>query len=282
MSVTVFIAVIGAALLHAGWNALVKGGADKTLSMGAVVLGHVPLALAALPFVPLPALASLPYLLTGIALHVGYQLFLLQSYRIGDLTQVYPIARGSAPLIVALVSVTLLGVHLAPLELLAIAVIGTGILSLTLVRRADGMRNGTAAALALATGCFIASYSLVDGLGARLAGTSLGFYAWLAIGNGIVMVGFLTIRAPGTLTRIATRGRRIFAIGGSASFAAYALVTWAFTQAPIALVTALRETSIIFALLIGVVFLKERLDLVKLFSTMTTLLGAALLRYARH
>ncbi|MBA5778835.1 EamA family transporter [Stappia sp. F7233] len=282
MSTIVFLAVLAAALLHATWNAIVKNGVDKRTSMGAVVLGHVPFAALALPFVPWPAPESLPYLMTGILLHVGYQLFLMQSYRKGDLTQVYPIARGSAPLIVALFSVLVLGVRLEPMELLAIAIIGAGIISLSLVRRADGQRNANAAVLALVTGMFIASYSLVDGLGARLAGTSLGFYSWLAIGNGAVMLAFLGITSPRTLSLIPTKGKAVFVIGGGASFAAYALVTWAFTQAPIALVTALRETSIVFALLIGVFFLKERLDLGKVLSTMTTLLGAAVLRYSKQ
>jgi len=249
--------------------------------MGAVVLGHMPLALIALPFVPTPAVESFPYLGGGILLHFGYQLFLLKSYKTGDLTQVYPIARGSAPLIVALFSVVILGVKLNTMETLAILIIGGGIISLALVRRADGQRNGNAALLALTTGLFIASYSLVDGLGARIAGTSLGFYSWLAIGNGIVMALYLGLTTPSTISTIATKGRRVFLFGGSASFVAYALVTWAFTQAPIALVTALRETSIVFALLIGVFFLKERLDLAKVFSTMTTLLGAVLLRYSK-
>lgn len=282
MSTTVFLAVMGAALLHAGWNALVKGGADKRLNMAAVVLGHVPLALAALPFAPTPAPQAAPYLVAGVMLHVGYQVFLLRSYLIGDLTQVYPIARGSAPLMVALFSVVVLGVHLAPVEIVAITVIGTGILSLALVRRADGLRNGNAALLALVTGLFIAAYSLVDGLGARVAGTSLGYYSYQAIGNAGVMALYFAIGAPSLLRAVVTRGRAVFVFGGSASFIAYAVVTWAFTQAPIALVTALRETSIVFALLIGVVFLKERLDLAKLFSTASTLLGVVLLRYARQ
>lgn len=281
MSGIVFLAVIGAAVLHAAWNALVKSGADKTLSMGAVVVGHMPIALAALPFVPLPAIESLPYLFGGILLHFGYQLFLLKSYQMGDLTQVYPIARGSAPLIVALVSVVLLGVHLNSVELLAILIIGAGIISLALVRQSDGIQNRSAATVALITGAFIASYSLIDGLGARLAGTSLGFYCWLAIGNGLLMIAYLAMRSPHTLIALPRRGLPILFVGGSASFVAYALVTWAFTQAPIALVTALRETSIVFALLIGVFFLKERLSLLKVVSTMTTLLGAILLRYAR-
>lgn len=281
MSGIVFLAVIGAAVLHAAWNALVKGGADKTLSMGAVVIGHMPIAIVALLFVPMPALESLPYLIGGIALHLGYQLFLLRSYQSGDLTQVYPIARGSSPLIVALFSVLVLGVHLDGLEILAIIIIGAGIISLALVRQSDGTQNRNAASLALVTGLFIASYSLVDGLGARVAGTSLGFYSWLAIGNGILMIAYLSLTAPKTLRAIPRKGLPVLVFGGGASFIAYALVTWAFTQAPIALVTALRETSIIFALLIGVFFLKERLNLVKVFSTLSTLLGAVLLRYAR-
>ena len=199
----------------------------------------------------------------------------------GDLTQVYPIARGSAPLIVALVSVVLLGVQLNSFELLAILVIGSGIISLALVRQSDGTQNRNAALVALITGGLIASYSLIDGIGARLAGTSLGFYCWLAIGNGLLMIAFLALRSPQTLRALPRNGMPILFVGGGASFIAYALVTWAFTQAPIALVTALRETSIVFALLIGVFFLKERLSLLKVFSTMTTLLGAVLLRYAR-
>jgi len=281
MDTTIFIAVISAAMLHAVWNAVVKGGRDKHLGMTAVVLGHAPLALLALPFVPLPASQSWPWLAGGVGLHIGYQLFLLMSYRIGDLTQVYPIARGTAPMLVAGVSLVFLGVELSSGELLAIAMIGIGIMSLALVRQQDGLRNGRAAVMAFATGCFIASYSLVDGLGARQAGTAVGFYAWLTIINALIFALIMGLRRPGLLRRLPTEALPAFVFGGSASFVAYALVIWSFTHAPIALVTALRETSIIFALLIGVVFLKERLDLVKLASTAITLSGAILLRFSR-
>lgn len=248
MSTTVFIAVITAALLHATWNALVKNGEDKHLAMAAVDFGHAPLAALALSLVPSPAPESYPHIGAGITLHFGYQIFLLFAYRAGDLTQVYPIARGVAPLLVAAISVLLLGVHLNQAELVAVLIIGLGVMSLSLVRRQDGMCNLKVGTLALLTGCFIAAYSLVDGTGARLAGTAVGFYGWLAIGNAIVFAAFTAISRPGVLRSVATSGRPVFFIGGSASFLAYALVTWAFTQAPIALVTALRETSIIFAL----------------------------------
>lgn len=281
MSNIVFLIVIGAALLHASWNALIKSGADKRLSMGALVLGHFPIAVIAIAFVPLPKVESWPYIIAGIALHMGYQLFLLQSYKIGDLTQVYPIARGSAPLIVTIVSVGFLGVALTSLQISAVIFIGLGILSLGLVRRADGMQNTKAALLALGTGGFIASYSLVDGLGARLAGTSLGYYSYLSIGNCVCMAIYLSATGKGTFKAILTKGRTAFIVGGSASFLAYAMVTWAFTQAPIALVTALREVSIVFALLIGVFLLKERLNIIKVISTLLTLIGVIFLRLSK-
>ncbi|MEM8492750.1 MAG: DMT family transporter [Pseudomonadota bacterium] len=278
MTLTVFLAVLGAALLHAVWNALVKGGRDKTVAMAAVVVGQMPCGCVVLLFVPTPSVESLPYLACGVALHLGYQFFLLSSYRLGDLTQVYPIARGSAPLLVAAVSVILLQQELKQIEVLAIMVISIAIASLAIVRHGDGQRNPKAALLALCTGCFIAGYSLVDGLGARVAGTALGFYAWAVIGNAIVFVLVVGFKSPDVLRRLPSEAAMLTLIGGGASFIAYSLVMWAFTKAPIPLVTALRETSIIFALVIGVVFFKERASLVKFLSIIGVLLGAALMR----
>ena len=124
MSGVVFITVITAALVHASWNSLVKGGTDKTLAMGAIVIGHVPIAIIILPFATIPDSKSIPYLLTGIVLHFGYQLFLLKSYEHGDLTKVYPIARGTAPLLVGLFSLSVLGVELSNAKIFSIIIIG--------------------------------------------------------------------------------------------------------------------------------------------------------------
>ncbi len=281
MSLIVFLAVILAAALHATWNALVKGGDDKHLTMACVIIGHVPLALPALLLQPFPAPESWPYLVAGILLHFGYQLFLLTSYRFGDLTQVYPIARGSAPIIVAAVSVFFLGVVLSGMEIIAVMIIASGIVSLGLVRSTAGARNDKAAILALCTGCFIASYSLVDGLGARLSGSALGYYAWLGMANAVIFTIYIAFVKPDVLPKITREGRITFWIGGGASYIAYSLVIWAFTQAPIALVTALRETSIIFALGIGVVFLKEKINISKVIATFITLAGAVLLRFGK-
>lgn len=281
MTATVFFAVLLAAVLHASWNALVKGGHDKFVSMSAIVIGHVPLAVFSLLFVPAPDIDCWPYLVAGAAAHFGYQSFLLMSYRLGDLTQVYPIARGVAPLIVTGVSVAFLGVELLPTQYAAIVLIAAGIISVTLVRRADGLRNAPAAVSALITGCFIAGYSLNDGWGARIAGSPVAFYAWLSICNAVIWTLAMAVVRPGVIRAMATRARTLTLVGGSASFIAYAIVVWAFTQAPIPLVTALRETSMVFALLLGVFFLKERLDLGKVVSTLVTLSGAALLRLAK-
>ena len=282
MSGLVFAAVLLAALLHASWNALLKGGADKDVSMAAIVIGHVPLALLAVPFAPIPPVETLPWLAAGIALHLGYQLFLIAGYRIGDLTQVYPIARGVAPLIVALVSATLLGVVLGRGEIVAIALIASGIVSLALVGRADRPWNPRAVVFALATGCFIAAYSVVDGLGARVSGTALGYWAWSALGNAVLFSLWTAMARPGALSRAFARPTALVGlVGGSASFVAYAMVVWAFTHAPIALVTALRETSIVFALLIGVGMMGERVNLAKLAATTVTILGVVLLRLSR-
>lgn len=281
MPLSVMIIVLFAALLHASWNFLVKRTDDKFLSMSAVVLGHTPFAVAALSYAPLPDIEALPYILTGALLHVGYQLFLLASYRIGDLSQVYPLARGAAPLVVAGVSVVVLGEQLSQLSLIAVTIIGTGIMSLAVVRRRDGLHNGRAATLAVITGGFIAAYSLVDGLGAREAGTALGFYGWLSTINAVIFAAIMRVWRPGMVKRVVGNDWRLALAGGGTSFFAYAMVTWAFTVAPIPLVTALRETSIVFALLLGIFVLRERLDAMKVLATATTLLGVILLRVNR-
>ncbi len=281
MSLFVFLIVLGAALLHASWNAAVKGSDDKLLGMSAVVFGHTIPAAVALLFVDLPAMSSLPYLLGGIVCHFGYQIFLMSAYKIGDFTQVYPIARGTAPLIVTCVSILFLGVQFGVYELVAIGLIIIGIMSLSIVRQGDGFRNPKAAFMALGTGCFIAGYSLLDGLGAREAGSAVGFMSVLMLVNSTVFLVYLLFKDKSIILRVPREAKLVAIGGGTASYAAFGLVVWAFTQAPIALVTALRETSIVFALLIGVFIFRERLNLAKVLSTMLTLGGAALLRFGK-
>jgi len=274
------MAVLAAAFLHAAWNAMVKGGADKRVTMAAVMLGHVPPALLVLVLVAPPAAQSWLWLGAGMLAHLGYQIFLLAAYTKGDLSQVYPIARGLAPVLVTAVSVALLGERLDTPEMLAVGLIACGLMSMALLRGADGARNGQAVRLALVTGCFVATYSLIDGYGARASGSPLGFYAWIAIGNSVLFALYLRLFHSGVLSTTYTSARKVFAVGGTASFIAYAIVIWAFTQAPIALVTALRETSIVFAVIIGRAVFKERLDRAKIIAVTATVAGAALLRLA--
>lgn len=281
MTTTVFLTVLLAALIHAGWNAAVKGSDDKLWFMVGLVLGHAPFALAALLVAPLPALAAWPYIVCGAALHFGYQLFLQHSYRLGDLTHVYPLARGTAPLLTAALSVLWLGEHLNAMAWAGISVIAIGLFSLAFVRRADGIWDARSAGMAFVTGGFIAGYSLVDGVGARLAGTALGFYAMLSLLNAVMMAGFMAWRRPGLVNSVLRGPLRAPLLAGGASFTAFALVVWAFTQAPIALVAALRETSVIFALAIGVVVLKEPLNLLKVLATAVTTSGVLLTRLSR-
>lgn len=248
------------------------------MSMAAVVLGHLPFAAAGLLYSGLPDHGSIPFMAAGAVLHTGYQLFLLYSYSIGDLSQVYPLARGAAPMLVAGISVLLLGADLSQFELAAIIIIGAGIMSLAMARRDDGFRNGRAAAFAIATGGFIAAYSLVDGFGARQAGSALGFYSCLSILNALIFGSIMGVVRPGLIKNLIYKNHGLTFFGGGASFTAYALVIWAFTQAPIAKVTALRETSIIFALLLGVFGLRERFEPIKIFATTLTLIGVIMLR----
>lgn len=278
MSQTVILVVLLAAILHASWNFLVKRADDKLLSMSAVVFGHLPFSIVVLFFVPLPAWEAWPYLLASIVFHTGYQWFLYNAYRIGDLSKVYPLARGVAPLLVTIVSITALGVVLSKPELLGITMIGIGITSLALVRSSSGHSDLKAVALALITGCFITAYSLTDGLGARAALSPVGYYAVSAIGSALVWYVYVIFKRPGLVRTLISNNMKLTLMSGGASYIAYTLAVWAFTQAPIALVTALRETSIIFAMLLGALILKERMGWQKILAVVVTITGVLILK----
>ena len=281
MSLSVIVVVLLAALLHAAWNFLVKRSADTWQGMSSVVIGHAPFGFLALFFVPAIAPASLPYVAAGALLHTGYQLFLLNSYRLGDLSQVYPLARGGAPFIVAAVSVLFLGVTYGGFEVAALIALGVGIVSLAFTGRPlQAAGRSTSVLLALVTGAFIAGFTLVDGLGARAAGCPVGYYSWVTITNGLIFSFAIMRFRPGLVRTLFTDHLSVTLIGGGASYLAYALVVWSFTRAPIALVASLRETSIIFASLLGVFILKERLTPLKLCSIALMVAGVVLLRIA--
>ncbi len=283
MPINIILVVLFAALLHATWNFLVKRSADKYQGMSSVVFGRVPFAMVTLLFAPSISSSALVYVAIGVVLHIGYQLFLLNSYKLGDLSQVYPIARGGAPFIVAVISVLFLGVRYESYEIAALLLIGCGIISLAFA--GNGLKSGknhTSAILAVTTGACIAGYSLVDGLGARVAGTALGYYSLLTIINAIIYAFIMSRMKPGLVTHVVRHQLPVSLMGGGFSFLAYTLVIWSFTKAPIALVASLRETSIIFALLFGVFILKERLSPRKAIAIMCTVVGVGFLRLGAY
>ncbi len=279
MSLTVFIVVIFAAFLHATWNAMVKNEKDKYLAVSGIVFGHVPASIVVIFLIPSPSVESIPYIILSAILHNGYQWFLLSAYKFGDYTKVYPIARGSAPIFVSIVSLIFFAVVLSRFELLGIAVICLGILSLSF-QDATSVTNRKAIIYALITGSFIMSYSITDGYGARISASILSYMGWSFILNAFLFAILLNfMKQPGIITRVAKDGKFIFFVGGTISYLVYAIIVWGFTQAPIPVVTALREISIVFALLIGTFFLKEKFTYLKTTAVLTIFIGVILLKF---
>jgi len=258
MESTIFIAVLAAALMHAGWNAVVKVGLDRFSSIVLLALASAVISLGLLPFFPLPAQASWPWLLASSLIHTGYKVALVRAYEHGDLSQVYPLARGTAPMAVALAGVFFLGEATTPPKLAAIASIGLGVCLMAFEGGTFRSMPPKALFYALVTAAFTASYTLVDGIGARLSGSASGYILAMSVLDGIATCAYaLTVRGAGAFSRLVPAWRSGIA-AGALSLASYWIAVWAFTRAPIALVAALRETSVLFALLIAVLFLKER------------------------
>ena len=278
MTTEIFLIILFAAFLHAFWNALVKSGDDKLLQMAAVSSGHIPFAIILLFFVNPLSLECWPYLFFGVIFHLGYQLFLVESYKRGGLSQVYPIARASSPVIVTIFTFLFLDEKITYIEILSILIIVTGLGATVGLKVQHVPKN--AAIAALITGCFIASYSMVDGYGGRVGQSPVAYYCWLSIINGLIFLLYARIVSPRILPNLLSDAKGIFWVGGGASLVAYAMVMWAFSKAPIAVVMAMRETSILFAILIGFFFLKEKLTLPKIIGTFITLAGVILLRVA--
>ena len=279
MSLNIFLAVILAAFLHAIWNAMVKNKDDKYLGVCAIVLGHVPASIVVIFLTPVPSVESIPYIILSALLHIGYEWNLLSAYRFGDYTKVYPIARGTGPILVTIISLILLGVVLSNFEVLGIFIVCFGIFILSFQEIA-GYKNNRAVLYAFATGFFIMSYSITDGYGARVSHSPLSYMGWSFILNATIFPILLIFKnKPGIISKISKEGKKIFFIGGTFSYIVYAIVVWSFTQAPIPLVAALRETSIVFALLIGTLFLKEKFTFLKTAAIIIIFFGVILLKF---
>jgi drug/metabolite transporter (DMT)-like permease len=281
MPIEVFLMILAAALLHATWNAVVKSDGDRLALIKVLATTQLVLSLCLAPFVAVPAPESWPYLAASPFLGLAYMLLLNRAYHVGDLSLVYPLARGVAPLIVAVISVSVLGEHLNRASQIAILFIGLGITSLALTRGTAGLRDPRPALLALGTGGLIAGYTILDGLGARAAGSAHGFMAWVQIITTLLIIASVHWLQQGRRVPISRRSLHAGIITGLISYVSSWLVLWAYTLAPLAMVSALRETGIVFAVIIGVVFLKERLNLTRLASIAATLIGTTLLKFSR-
>lgn len=259
MSFAVSMAVLLAALLHAGWNAMIKGGGDVLHDTAGIVCGAMLIALPFLFVVPLPAPAAWPFIAASVTVHLAYYWLMISAYRLGDLSLVYPLMRGVAPLITAVAGIAVLGELPATLAWCGMLLISAGVFLLGM-RALDHAPSRAAVAFALANAAVIALYTLIDGRGARVSGNAWSYIVWLFVLDGIPFtLWMLATRRRAFVAHLRMRHRRAF-VGGGLSAAAYAISVWAMTVAPVALVASLRETSVLFATLIGARLLHERLS----------------------
>ncbi|KOG62209.1 membrane protein [Streptomyces griseoflavus] len=282
MSPLVVAAVLTAAVTHAGWNAIAHHIKDQLLAFTLVGGGGALCGAVLACFAPLPAAGAWPPLLASVALHIVYQVLLMQSFRLGEFGQMYPIARGTAPLVVTVLAAVFVGEVPDAWGVAGVALASAGLVGVALwgIRGSGTKPHWPALVAALATGLAIASYTTVDGVGVRASGTAPGYIAWLMILEGLAIpVYALATRRRALLTElrpVALRG----AAGGVLSVFAYGLVLWAQTQAHLAPIAALRESSIIVGAAIGTLFFKERFGAPRLVAAGLMVAGIALMMHA--
>lgn len=280
MPTDALLAVIFGALLHASWNALLKGGQDKFMGAVLVSTGAAVLALLAIPFVPMPALASWPYLLGSAAIHFVYFSLVVATYRLADMSYVYPLMRGMGPLLVALLSGVLLGEYLSFQAWIGVLLIGGSAAGLTLTWRSGQEAGWIPTLLAVANAGPIAAYTFTDGVGARLSGHAAAYTFWVFVLTAVPLLIWSAWRRPRDLIQNLRHEWRLALVGGACTLASYGLALWAMTRAPIATVSALRETSILFGIGIGALVLKERISAARLAAGLGIALGVVALRLA--
>ena len=271
MSPTVIALALFAAVLHASWNAVLRTGTDRLWTVTVMSFAMTAIALPVAIALPLPPSAAWPYLTLSACLQVGYSIFLVAAYRHGELGQVYPIVRGSVPLLVTLGGFVLAGQHLSLGAVSGVVLVALGIMSLALGK---GRATTTSILLALATGLFIAGYTTVDAIGVRETGNPAVYAAWISLIYGVLLpAAFALIRGKLTLDLRSPETLKALA-GGVVSLLAYGAVVAAFALGPVGPITALRETSVVFAALIGRLFLGETLTLRRVGACAVVALGA--------
>ena len=278
----VIAVVLVGALLHAGWNALVKSSGDKSVDTALVHFLGALMALPVLLVTGLPAPASWPFIATSLLIHVGYYIALSGAYRHGDLGLTYPIMRGFAPLLVALASGSLIGEVLSLAAWLGVVGITLGVALVGLASPGQALNHRKALAFALANAVIIACYTVVDGLGVRQSGNAAAYVILLFVLDGLPfpLLVWVSRGAQGRaqILRYARARWPVAAVGGAASIGSYWIALWAMTRAPVAAVAALRETSVLFAAVLGVWLLKERFGAQRAVGTAVLVAGVIALR----
>jgi len=277
LSLTVSLAVLAAAVTHAAWNAIAHSIKDQTLAFALIGAGGAAVSIPLVIVAAIPRSSSWPYLLASVGIHVFYNLLLMQCYRLGEFSQVYPLARGVSPLVVTILAAIFVHEHLAPAQIGGVAVVSAGLAFLVF----GGRRPGRGAFLAaVGTGLTIAAYTTVDGVGVRASASPVGYIGWLILLQSLCVPLFAALRRRDVLVK---QPRRILLSGllaGALSVLAYGLVLWAQTKGALAPIAALRETSVIFGAIIGTLVFHEPFGRSRITATLLVVAGIVLLNVA--
>jgi drug/metabolite transporter (DMT)-like permease len=279
MDSLVFAAVLLAAAAHAGWNAAIKRGLDPLVTTVLIAVGAGVVALPILVAVGPPAAPAWPWVIASVVVHLGYFAGLIEAYRAGDMSQAYPIARGSAPLLTALISTAWLGERLGLLGWVGLLCLVGGVMMLSLRGGGELARlDRRAVGFALFTALTVCAYSLIDGVGVRTAGNALAYTSAAFLGNAVIMALYGLARRGAKLLAGPWQVWRTGLGGGALQFASYGTALWAMTVAPIAVVAALRETSVLFGALIAIVVLREPLRAVRVAAAALIVAGLVMIK----
>jgi drug/metabolite transporter (DMT)-like permease len=277
LSLTVTLAVLAAAVTHAVWNAIAHGIKDQTLAFALIGVGGAAVSVPLVIVAAIPRSSSWPYLLASVAIHVFYNLLLMQCYRLGEFSQVYPLARGVSPLVVTILAAVFVHEHLALLQIVGVTVVSAGLVFLVF----GGRRPGRGAFLAaVGTGLTIAAYTTVDGVGVRLSHSPVGYIGWLMVLESLCVPLFALVRRREVLLKQPPRILLSGLAAGALSVLAYGLVLWAQTRGALAPIAALRETSVIFGAIIGTVIFREPFGRNRIAATVLVVAGIVLLNVA--
>ena len=277
----VFVLVLAAAIMHASWNAIVKVAGDRFFSMAIVMGAHTVIALPMVIYYGLPSPDSWLWILLSFAIHLAYYYGVINQYRDGDLSHVYPLSRGAAPLLVAAAAYVFAGEALSPPGVIAVIIISIGILTLALPGSARQAASRHATLYAMFTACMIAGYTIVDGIGGRTDAEVIRYISWLFLLEGMPLMLLLPVlRSKAELAAEWRLNGWKSVIGGALSAAAYGLVIWAMSLTPMGLVSALRETSVIIAALIGTYVMKETLGPRRIAAACLVTIGVIVLQIA--